>query len=138
MASRQRAVDAILYSDFGIPRFDVNIARPPLERGEDDGIDEPDDRARLFLRDLFDRDRLFAAFILTNQIELETFGRLVQHALRRFRLLQQVLNFRKRRDLDDQIGRPSRADTSSMTTRSLGSAIATTSASPSIRNGTKL
>ena len=98
----QRAVDAVLHTDFGVARFNVNIAGSPLERREDDRVDQADDRAGFFLRDLFDRDRFVAALIFTNELQLETFGRLFQHALRGFRLLQQILNFGKRRNLDDQ------------------------------------
>src|SRR5688572_23973054 len=81
----------------------MDVAGPPFKRGKDDRIDEPDDRAGLFLGDLFDRDGFVTAFVLTDELQLETFGRLFQHALRRFRLLEQVLNLGKRRDANDQI-----------------------------------
>ena len=63
----QRAVDAILHADFGVARFDVNIAGSPLQRGKNDRVHQADDRAGLFLRDLLDRDRFVAALILTNE-----------------------------------------------------------------------
>ena len=80
----------------------MNVAGSPLERGKDDRVHQPDDRTGLFLRDLLDRDRFVAALVFTNQLELEAFGRFLQHALRGFRFLQQVLNFGKRSDIDDQ------------------------------------
>ena len=99
----QRAVDAVLHTDFGVARLDVDVARSPLERRKDDRVDQPDDRAGFFLRDLFDRDGFVAALILTNELQLEAFSGFLQHALRGFRLLEQVLNLGKRRDTDDQI-----------------------------------
>ena len=80
----------------------MNIAGSPLKCSENDRIHEADDRARFALGDLLDRDRLFTGFVLADQIQLEPFGRLFEHALRRFRFLQQILNFRKRGDVDDQ------------------------------------
>ena len=98
----QRPVDAVLHADFGVSRFDVDVTGAALERGEDDRVHEPDDRTRFFLGDLFDRDGLVTGFVFTYQIELESFRRFFQHPLRGFGFLQQVLNFRKRRNVDDQ------------------------------------
>src|SRR5690349_4006937 len=98
----QRAVNAVLYSDFRISSFDMNVTRTPLERGEDDGIQETDNGAGLLLGDLLDRDGLFAGFVFTYEVELEFLSCFVEHALRRFGFLEQVLNFGKRRHIDDE------------------------------------
>ena len=98
----QHAVDAVLDDDGIVAAFDVNITGPPLERRKNDRVDETNNRAGFFLRDLFDRDRLFTAFVFANKIQLETLGRLFQHALRRLRFLQQVLDFRERSDFDGE------------------------------------
>src|SRR5262249_30601739 len=53
------------------------------------------------LSDLFDRNRLFAGLIFTNQIEFETSRRFLKHSLRRLGLLEKVLNLGKLGDVDD-------------------------------------
>jgi hypothetical protein len=46
-------------------RFDVNIAGAPLQRGEDRGIDQADDRADVGLgRQLLDRDGFVGVLVL--------------------------------------------------------------------------
>ena len=95
-------IDTVFHTNFRISCFNMNVTGAPLECCKDDGVEEPDDRTGFPLRDLLNGDGLFAAFVFPDQIELEPLRRFLQHALRRFGFLQQVLNFRKRRDLDDQ------------------------------------
>ena len=98
----QRAVNPILDAHFRISGFNVNITRAPLECRKDDGVQQPDDRARLFLRDLLDGDRFLTSVIFTDQVEFEAFGGFIEHALGRLGFFQQILNFRKRGNLDGQ------------------------------------
>src|SRR6185369_3228038 len=70
----QHAIDAVLDDDRVIARFDVNIGSAPLQSGEDGGIHQADDRRYIsFGGEAFDRDRLVAAFVFTDDVERETF-----------------------------------------------------------------
>ena len=58
----QHAVDAELDDHRVVAGFDVNIGRAPLQRGEDRGIDQADDRAGIARRrQLVDGEGLFGA-----------------------------------------------------------------------------
>src|SRR5581483_2484042 len=95
----EHAVDAVLDDDFVVARFDVNVRCAALDRVEDDRVDELDDRRRFLLRDRVDRQRLFAFFILADELHAEAFRGFVEDALGRFRLLQLVSNGSRRGDL---------------------------------------
>ena len=58
----QHAVDAVLDATPIVAGLDVNVAGPALKRGEDDGVDQPDDRADVALRGQpLDGDAVFVA-----------------------------------------------------------------------------
>ena len=81
----EHAVDAVLDDDFVVAGLDVNVRGPALDGVEDDRVDELDDRRRLLLRDRVDRQRLFAVFVLADELHAEAFRRFVEHALGRLR-----------------------------------------------------
>ena len=59
---REHAVDAELDDDRVVAGLNVNVRGPPLQRGKDRGIDQPDDRAGIARRrQLVDGQRLFDA-----------------------------------------------------------------------------
>ncbi len=41
----QHSIDAVLDDHFGVPGLDVDITGSALERGENDGVNQPDDGA---------------------------------------------------------------------------------------------
>ena len=66
---REHAIDAELDDHGIIAGLNVNIAGPALQRGEDRGIHEPDDRAHVALRgQLVDRDALVAALFFGDNV----------------------------------------------------------------------
>ena len=99
----QNAVNAVLHDHFGIARFDVDVARAPLERREDHGVDEANDGAHAgFARELLHGDIFFAVFFVADDLQRESFGGLIEHALRLLGALQQVADLRSGGDLDLQ------------------------------------
>ena len=92
----QHTVDAVLDGDFLVARFDVNIARPPLQRIEDGGIHQLDDRRDVaFARgQLVDRKSFVGILFVADYIERKAFGNFLQHALRLLGLLEQIGNLR--------------------------------------------
>jgi len=88
----QHAVNAVLHGHFGIAGFNVNIAGAALERGEDDGFDETDDRADgcVAAGQAIAGDGLFAFFFFLGDLQSKGFGGLLQNALRLFGALEQV------------------------------------------------
>ena len=77
----------------------MHVRRAALNRVEQDGVDELDDR-RSVLRDPIDREGLFPLLVLADQLEAEVLRRLVQHALRRLALLEDVVDRGPAADLD--------------------------------------
>ena len=77
--------------------LDVDVGGAALERLEDDRVDEPDDRAGV-RRELVDGEGLFARLVLAEELHLEAFGGLLEHALRALALLQNRLDRRRRAD----------------------------------------
>ena len=98
----EHAVDAVLDDHLVVARLDVDVRGAALDGVEDDGVDQLDDRRRLLLRDRVDRQRLFALFVLADELHAEAFGGFVEHALRRLRLLQLVADRGGRGHLDLQ------------------------------------
>ena len=102
---REHAVNTKLDDHRVVPRLDVNVARPPLERGKDRGVHQADDRAHVRARrrrQLVDRDGLVVArFVLADHVEREAFARVFQHALGLLGLLQNVGDLLERRNLGD-------------------------------------
>ena len=92
----QHAVDAVLHVHRVVLRLDVDVARAALDRGVDRRVDQPDDRARV-RRELLDGERLVAAVVFAEDLELEALGRILEHALRALALLQNRLDRRRRR-----------------------------------------
>ena len=95
------AVDPVLDEDDVLLRLDVDVRRPPLDRVEDDRVDELDDRRRV-LRDPVDREGLFPLLVLADELEPEVLGGLVEDALRRLALLEDVGDRRAAPDLEPQ------------------------------------
>ena len=85
----QHAIDSVLHMHRIVVGFDVNVGCPPLERRKDRRVDEPDDRADVFIAgQLLDRD-VFVGIVLAGQhIEGQSFACFIQHALRLLGLLQ--------------------------------------------------
>src|SRR6266542_4101828 len=98
----EHAVDAVLDDDLVVARLDVDVRGPALDSVEDDGVDQLDDRRRLLLGDRVDRQRLFALVVLADELHAEALGGLIEHALRRLRLLELVADGRRRGHLDPQ------------------------------------
>ena len=100
----QDAVDAVLDGDFGVACFDVNIARSPLERGEDDGFDQADNRTRRGVpRQAIAGNGLVALGFVFADLKREGLGRLLEHALRLLGALEEVADLPRRRNLDKKL-----------------------------------
>ncbi len=86
----QHAVDAVLDGHFLVPRFDVDIARPALQRIEDGGVDQLDDGRDIAVgrRQPVDGQSLVLVLFVANHVQREAFGHLFEHALGLFGLLQ--------------------------------------------------
>ena len=99
----QNAVNAVLHDHFGVARFDVDVARAPLESGEDYGIDEAHDRAHSgFASELFHGNIFVGIFLVADNLQRETLGGLIEDALRLLGALQQVADLRSRGDANLQ------------------------------------
>jgi hypothetical protein len=134
----QHAVDAVLHMQAVVVGLEVNIGSAALERGEDGGVDQPDDRADVFFRgQLLDRDVFVGIVVGRDHVEGQPFGGLVEHALRLLGLLEQVGDLRERRDRV-MMRWPSRPLISSSTISRLGSLTAITRRSSCCSSGTKL
>ena len=101
----QHSVDAVLDGYFLVARFDVNVAGAPLQRVEDGGIDQLDDRRDVAIDrgELVDGERLFGVLFIDHHVQREAFGNLFQNALGLLGLLEQVGNLGQRGDLDAQL-----------------------------------
>ena len=76
----------------------MDIRSTPLKRGKDRRIHKPDDRRDILVRrQTLDRDVLVRIVLVRENVKRQPLARLVQHALRLLRLLQQVGNLRERR-----------------------------------------
>ena len=96
----QHAVDPILDHHGVVTSLDMNIAGPALQRGENGGIHEPDDRAHVLARgNALNGDSFISVFAIADNIERKAFAGLFEHALRLLGLFQNVVNLRERRYL---------------------------------------
>ena len=96
----QHAVNPVLHRHFRIPRFDVNIARAALQRGEDNRLHQAHHRThRGVASQAVAGNRLFAFFLVLGHLQREGLRRLFQHALGLLRALQQVANLPRCGDL---------------------------------------
>ena len=93
----QHAVDPVLHVHRVVAGLDVDVARAPLDRGVDRRVDQPDDRADVAGQPL-DGEVLVAGLVVLEDLQLEAFGRLLEHALRALALLQDRLDRRRRAD----------------------------------------
>ena len=92
----QYAVNPVLDHQRVVVGFYVDVGGAPLQRGEDGGIDQPDDGADVFFRgELLDRDVLVGVVFRGEDVEGETLGGLVEDALGLLGFLEQVGNLRK-------------------------------------------
>ena len=99
---RQHAVNAELDDHRVVAGLNVNIGSAPLQRGEDRGIDQADDRAGIARRrQLVDGQRFFGASVLIFANDLEAFAGLFQNALRLLGLLENVGDLLQRRNFGD-------------------------------------
>jgi hypothetical protein len=78
-------------------RLDVDVGSAALQRGEQGRVHQADDRAGI-RRQLVNRERLVAGLVLVQDLHLEAFGGLLEHALRALALLQDGLDGRRRAD----------------------------------------
>ena len=107
----QHAVDAVLDDHRVVARLDVNIAGAPLQRGEDGGVDQANDRALIGLaRQLLDRDGFVGVFVFGDDVERKVFAGFFQHALRLLALLQHVADLRQAGDSGDDAAAQQQAD----------------------------
>src|SRR5208283_3630264 len=101
----EHAVDTKLDDHRVVPRLDVNIARPPLQRRKNRGVDQTDDRAHVRARrrrQLVDGDGLVVpGLVLADHVERESLARVFQHAFRLLGLLQNVGDLLQRRNFGD-------------------------------------
>src|SRR5260370_19675279 len=98
----QHAVNAELDADRIIAGLDMNIAGPPLQRSEDGGIHEPDDRAHVTLGgQLVNRNALVAAFLLVDDVQREALASVLKYALRLLRLLENFCDLSEGRNFSD-------------------------------------
>ncbi len=110
----EHAVDAELDDDRVVARLDVNVAGAALERGENRGIDEADDRAHVRAgggRQLVDGDGfVVAGLVLADDVEGKTFARVFEHALGLLGFLQDVGDLREGGNLGDDALAEQQAD----------------------------
>ncbi len=93
----QHAVDAVLDDHRIVVGLDVNVGGAAFERGEDGGVDQPDDGADVFFAgELLDGDVFVGVVFAGEHVEGEAFAGFVENALRLLRLLQQVGDLRER------------------------------------------
>ena len=89
----QHAVNAILYSDFGVASLDMNVAGSTFKRGENYGLDKFNDRTASGVScEPITRNGLFGVFFGLGDLQCESFGRLFENALRLFRAFKQIAN----------------------------------------------
>ena len=94
---REHAVNAELDDHRVVAGLNVDIGRAPLQRGEDGGIDQPDNRAGIARRrQLVDRQCFFGASILVLANDLEAFAGFLEHTLRLLGLLENVRDLLER------------------------------------------
>ena len=102
---RKHAVNAKLDIHRVVPGLDVDVTRPPLQRRENRGVDQADDRAHVLARgrrQLVDGDGfVVAGFVLADHIERESFARIFQHALGLLGLFKNVGDLFEGRNLGD-------------------------------------
>src|SRR5690348_4334426 len=98
----QHAVNAVLDVHRVVASFDVNVAGPPLQRGEDGGVHQANDGTDVaFGGQPLDGDSLVAALIFADHVQGEALAGFFQHALRLLRLFEDVGDLRKGGDLGD-------------------------------------
>ena len=79
--------------------LDVDVGGAAFERGEDGGVDQPDDGADVFFAgQLLDGDVFVLVVVAGEHVEGEAFAGFVEHALRLLGLLEQVGDLRERGD----------------------------------------
>ena len=93
----QHTVDAVLHVHPIVLRLDVDVARATLDGGVNGGVHQANDRTAVAGQPL-DGQVLIAQVIVFEDLDLELLGRLIEHALRAFALLQHALDRRPRAD----------------------------------------
>ena len=93
----QHAVDAVLHVHRVVAGLDVDVARAPLNGREDGRIHQLDDRADV-ARQTLDGQVLVEVVVVFEQLDLEAFGRFLEHPLRALALLEDRLDGRARAD----------------------------------------
>src|SRR4029077_2644178 len=95
----QHAVNAVLYGDFGVTRFNVDVTCSAFECSENYGLHEFDDRAAGGVsREAVTGNRFFGILLGFGDLQRKSFGRLLEDALRLFRAFEQVSNLLCRGD----------------------------------------
>src|SRR5213595_2805457 len=100
----QHAVDAVFDGDFRVARFDMNVTGAALERGEYDGFHEAHNRARgAIAGQAVAGNCLFALVFFLGSLKSESFGRLLEHALRLLGALQNVADLAGGSDANQEL-----------------------------------
>ena len=100
----EHAIDAVLHHHRVVPALDVDIARAPLEPGEDERIDQPDHRAPgALLHEVLEGESGLVAFLVPDHVQAEFFRGLFEHALRGLCLLEEFPHLARRGDTHDEL-----------------------------------
>ena len=91
----QHAVDAVFHVHGVVLRLDVNVARAPLNRRKDGGVNQANDRAEVAGQPL-DGQVVLPALVLLEELQLKPLRRILQHSLRALALLENRLDRRPR------------------------------------------
>src|SRR5581483_8257612 len=108
----QDAVNAELDADGIVAGLDVDIAGPPLQSGEDRGIDKPDDGADVALGGEAVDGNTFVtrALFFRNDVQAEAFAGVFQNALGLLSLLEDLADLPQRGNLGDDAFAEQQAD----------------------------
>ena len=99
---REHAVNAELNDDGVVAGLDVNIGSAPLQRGENGGINQADDRTGIAGRgQLVDGERFFRAGVFVFADDGEAFAGFFEHTLRLLGLFENVRDLLQRGNFSD-------------------------------------
>src|SRR6185437_10075432 len=99
----QHAVNAVFHRDFGVARFNMDVTGAPLERRKNDSVNQADDGAHTGVAGELVHRNVFVALFVADNLERESFCRLIENALGLLRAFQQVADLRGGGNADDQL-----------------------------------